>query len=138
MAFRNKAMTMPTIDDIIMQIMAMSEAFYNGEYTIGWSLYDQHRPANWPTALYLLKHCGYSQSSNGWAALVNDHIGIRCKTFAEAMQENAERRMDRRWQMEGKPEYSASPDERYQALMSVTGYAICERTYLETGRMVLR
>lgn len=29
-------------------------------------------------------------------------------------------------------------DEAYQALFSVTGFAVCEETYRETGRMVLR
>jgi hypothetical protein len=138
MAFRNKAMTMPSIDDIIMQIMAMSEAIYNGEYSIGRSLYDENRPAGWPTADYLLKFFGYAQSSAGWAALIDDHIGVECKTFTEIMRDNGEDRMQRRWQTEDKPDYSASPDERYQALFSVTGYAVCENIYRETGRMVLR
>lgn len=138
MAFRNKQMTMPSIDDIIMQIMAMSEAFYNSEYTIGWSLYDQHRPPQWPTALYLLKYYGYLQSSAGWSDMVKEHISIECKTFTEAMRGNAEERMRKRWHLDGKPEYSAAPDERYLALMSVNGFAICKGTYERTGRMMLR
>lgn len=131
-------MTMPSIDDIIMQIMAMSEAFYNGEYTVGWSLYDQHRPPQWPTALYMLKFCDYHQSSAGWAMLVEEHIGVECKTFTEVMRTNAEERMQKKWRTGEAPEYSASPDERYQALMSVNGFAVCKGTYERTGRMMLR
>lgn len=138
MAFRNKAMTMPSVDDIIMQIMAMSEAFYNGDYTIGWSFYDQYRPANWPTALYLLKYCGYQRSSAGWARLVDEHIGVECKTFTQIMQENGEERMSRKWRMEDKPDYTGSPDATYQAVTSRTGLLVCTETYKRTGRMVLR
>lgn len=138
MAFRNKAMTMPSIDDIIMQIMALSETLYNGEYTIGRVLYDENRPAGWPTALYLLKHYGYPPTSAGWAALVDDHIGVECKTFTQIMQENGEARMQRRWQTEEKPDYTGSPDEKYLAATYATGFAICTNTYERTGRMMLR
>lgn len=136
-AFRNKAMTMPSIDDIIMQIMAMSEAIYNGEYTIGRVLYDENRPANWPTALYLLKFYGYPSTSAGWAALVDDHIGVECKTFTQIMQENGEERMRRNWQTEDKPDYTGGFDEKRLAL-ECGGLAICTVTYQRTGRMILR
>ncbi len=137
MAFRNKAMTMPNIEDIIMQIMAMSEAFYDGNYTIGRALYDDHRPSNWPTALYVLKVHGYGRNSSGWDSLVNDHIGVQCKPFDEAMRESGERRMRNRWQVEDKPDYTANPNPLYEVLPG-DGLAICVGTYQKTGRMILR
>jgi hypothetical protein len=136
-AFRNKAMTMPSIEDIIMQIMAMSEAFYSGECTIGRAVWDDHRPPNWPTALYILKMYGYNQDSAGWSALVDERIGIECKTFTQAMQESGEHRMQRRWQVDGKPDYTASPDLLYAKLPS-DSLAVCVGTYQRTGRMILR
>lgn len=138
MAFRNKAMTVPSIDDIIMQIMAMSEAIYDGEYTIGRVLYDENRPTGWPTAPYLLKIFGYPPTSEGWAALVDDHIGIECKTFKQIMQDNGKERANRKWRTMDKPDYTGAPDETYQALMSGNAFAICTATYQRTGRMMLR
>lgn len=137
MAFRNKAMTMPSIEDIIMQIMAMSEALYDGEYTIGRMTWDEQRPPSWPTALYILKMYGYRQDSAGWSDLVNERIGVECKTFTEAMRESGEQRMRRRWQMDSKPDYTASPDLLYAKLPS-DSLAVCVGTYERTGRMVLR
>ena len=137
MAFRNKKMTMPSIDDIIMQIMAMNEAFYESKYSIGWAVWDNYRPATWPTAKYLLKFYGYTMNSGGWAEMVMQHIGAECKTITDTIWEQHKIRMERRWQLANKPDYSASPDECYLALMC-DGLAICQGTYERTGRMMLR
>lgn len=136
MAFRNKKMTMPSIDDIIMQIMAMSEAFYDGQWSIGWSVWDIHRPAAWPTAKYLLKFYGYSDNSAGWDELIARNIGTQCKSFLEVMQEEGEKRAAQRWHLSDKPDYSASYNEQHEALAG--GLPICKATYERTGRMMLR
>lgn len=138
MTFRNKQVTMPTIDDIIMQIMALSEALYDGHWTIGRELYNQHRPPTWPTALYLLKFYGYEQNSAGWAEMVDKHIGVEVKTHTITMQERAEIRMQKRWRVNDKPEYTAPPDGAYLAVTGSTGLTVCESIYRRTGRMILR
>ncbi len=137
MAFRNKKMTMPSLDDIIMQIMAMSEALYNGDWSIGSDTWNNYRPQNWPTAEYLLKFNNYTANNAGWDQLLNDHIGIERKTMTQVLRESGERRAQKRWTVDGAPDYSASPDERYLALMC-DGFAICKPTYERTGRMILR
>lgn len=137
MAFRNKKMTMPSIDDIIMQIMAMNEAFYESRYSIGWAVWDSYRPATWPTADYLLKFYGYTSNNAGWDELLLQHVGIERKTLTQIRIEQGEMRARKRCDLTVKPDYSASPDGHYLALMS-DGFAICQATYERTGRMVLR
>lgn len=83
MRCRYKHITMPSIDDIIMQIMAMSQTLYEGAWTVSMTVYDAHRPQNWPTARYLLRFYGYQPSADGWTTMVDMHIGIDCKTTAE-------------------------------------------------------
>jgi len=137
MAFRNKQMTMPSIDDIIMQIMAISETFYGGDWSIGTDTWNNYRPPTWPTAKYLLKFNGYSETNAGWDKLLDDHIGIERKSITQIRVEQHEMRMAHRWRLEEKKDYSASPDGAYLALMS-DGFAICKPTYERTGRMMLR
>lgn len=138
MAFRNKTMTMPSIDDIIMQIMAMSESFYGGIHIIGWGMWDTHRPAKYPTAKYLLRFYGYAENSAGWAALVDEHIGIDVKTFTEIMREQGEARAQKRCDLSRLPDYTARPDAEYLAAVAGDGLTICADTYRRTGRMILR
>ena len=137
MAFRNKKMTMPSIDDIIMQIMAMSEALYNGEWAIGTDTWNNYRPATWPTADYLLKFYGYMVSNAGWDAQLDEHIDIERKTATQIRIEQGEIRASKRCDLTVKPDYSAAPDGHYLALMC-DSFAICQATYERTGRMVLR
>ncbi len=137
MPFRNKAMTIPSLDDIVMQIMGMSEALYNGDWSIGSDTWNNYRPPTWPTAKYLLKVLGYSEDNAGWDKLLDEHIGVERKTMTEVLRESGERRAQQRWQLDSKPNYSASPDGKYLALMS-DGFAICQATYERTGRMILR
>lgn len=132
MAFRNKQMTMPSLDDIIMQIMAMSEAFYGSDWSIGTDTWNNYRPPTWPTAKYLLKFNNYTEDNAGWDKLLDDHIGVERKTATQIRIEQHEVR-----QLDSKPDYSARPDGQYLALMS-DGFAICKPTYERTGRMILR
>jgi hypothetical protein len=131
-------MTMPAIDDFIMQIMAMSEALYDGAWTVGWGTYENYRPVNWPGARCLLKFYGYEPNVAGWDKMVAIHVGVDCKTVVEIRQEQGEQRAQKHWQVDGKPEYTAKPDERYLAATYGYGLAVCERAYRETGRMWLR
>lgn len=138
MAFRNKKMTMPSLDDIVMQIMAINEALYNSEWSIGTDTWNNYRPLTWPTADYLLKVYNYTMNNAGWDKLLDEHIGIERKTLTQIRIEQAEVRMARRWQLESKPDYSARPDGAYLAVTHDSGFAICQATYERTGRMILR
>ncbi len=137
MAFRNKAMTMPNIEDIIMQIMAISQTIHGGDYTIGRMAWNEHRPPNWPTALYILKTHGYTCNSVGWSALIADYGLVECQTFKEAMIVNGAPAAHKRWNMTGKPDYTANSDSLYATLPG-DGLPVCVGTYRRTGRMVLR
>lgn len=137
MPFRNKKMTVPSIDDIIMQIMGMSEALYGGDWSIGSDTWNNYRPPTWPTAKYLLKFYGYTEDNAGWDQMLDEHIGIERKSLTQIRVEQHEARMAQRWDLGSKPDYSAAPDDHYLALTS-DGLAICRATYERTGRMVLR
>lgn len=137
MAFRNKKMTMPSLDDIVMQIMAMNEALYHGEWSIGTDTWNNYRPATWPTADYLLKFYAYTVNNAGWDKLLADHIGVERKTQTQMRIEQSEARMAKRWQLDSHPDYSAVYSEDREA-MHDRGLLICQATYERTGRMVLR
>ena len=92
MTYRNLKMIMPSIDDIIMQILGMSEARYDGAWIIGQWQYDTRRPANWPMAKTVLAFYGFDD----WRALIDLHIGIDVITLIAHRQEQARERVERR------------------------------------------
>jgi hypothetical protein len=64
---RYLANQMPSIDDIVMQILGMSEALCKpGQKAMGREMYNTHRPPGWPTAYTWLSFYGFEPSNAGW------------------------------------------------------------------------
>lgn len=137
MAYRNPKMIMPALDDIVMQVLAMSEAQYEGAWIIGRSQYDARRPPGWPTAFVLLGFYGFPPSAAGWHEFVRLHIGVDVITSLAHRQMQGEERANRKWKLSDKPEYTSAFDEAYAAMWD-SGMAVCADTFRRTGRMILR
>ena len=135
---RTKTVTMPNIDDIIMMILGLSEAVHYDEWIVNVGGWDYNRPTGWPSARYILKFYGFKQNSTGWREFVDQFIGMECVSISYINAQLGEIRMNKRWNMANKPEYTARPNGDYQAATWNDGFQICEETYRRTGRMVLR
>lgn len=129
----------PPIDDFIMQVLGMSEAQYHGDWIIGWSLYNEQRPRDWPTAFVVLRFYGFAMSANGWSEFVQAHIGrpvvttqaLREMQTAQHPEQKPSTTIDAR--IERTTIYSEALDAVYPG-----GLPVCEETYRRTGRMFLR
>jgi hypothetical protein len=82
---------MPAIDDIIMQILGMSEAQYESAWIIGNAQYDARRPAGWPMAKTILSFYGL----DNWRTLVSLHIETSVITSIAHRQQQARQRVER-------------------------------------------
>jgi hypothetical protein len=133
-------MIIPHIDDFIMQLLGMSESLYDGKRVVGWALYDICRPAGWPRSLYLLREYGYMDTTQGWAEMVGEHIGIPVMTNKEASSRGVLAKADRRWgdALARIPDYTGSMTNAMYDDMFPGGLAVCESTYRRTGRKVIR
>ena len=83
---------MPAVDDVIMQILGMSEARYDGAWIIGQWHFDTRRPFGWPMAKTVLAFYGFED----WSSLVNLHIGVDVITLTAHRQEQARDRVEYR------------------------------------------
>jgi len=136
MAYRNPNMIMPSMDDMIMWLLGVSEVNYDGEWIVGWAQYETSRPTNWPTAFAFLKHYKFIPHGSGWLAFVDKHIGIPVATPTVRNQWTAAQRVEKRCEIHSKPDYTGAYNAEYAALPS--GMAVCMETYQKTGRMILR
>lgn len=129
----------PLIDDFVMQVLGMSEAQYHSAWIIGWSLYNEQRPRDWPTAFVVLRFYGFAMSANGWSEFVHAHIGQPVITPQALREMQIERHLEQKLsttidaRVERTTVYSEALDAVYPG-----GLAICEATYRKTGRMFLR
>jgi hypothetical protein len=137
MAYRNLKMIMPTVDNLIMQINGMSEAQYDGAWIIGWSQYNDRRPIGWPTAFTLMAHYGFMPDGDGWREFIRLHIGVDVASGTIHRQIQGEERAAKRWKLADKPDYTATHNEAHETIWN-SGMAVCEETYRQTGRMILR
>lgn len=136
MAYRNPNMIMPTLEDIILQLLGMAETFYDGAWSVGWSQYDNYRPNHWPTAWTMLKFHGYMPNATEWQRFVEKHTGLDVLSVTAHRQRQAERTI-KRWNLGSKPDYTTGYNEEYAAMFD-GGLVICQATYERTGRMILR
>ena len=139
MARRNTAATIPPLDDIIEEIERISEEVLGDEWTIGKTAWDAHKPKDWPTCNVVLKHFGYTANADGWNQFVDEHIGTPVRPVHLAISVSNEARTAKQWRkrLAHVPDYTAQPDEVYQAMQG-DGFAVCEETYRQTGRLMLR
>jgi hypothetical protein len=89
--YRYQPERMPAIDDIIMQILGMSEAQYEGAWIIGNAQYDARRPAGWPMAKTILSFYGLDD----WRTLVSLHIETSVITPLAHRRQQAKQRVER-------------------------------------------
>lgn len=131
--------TIPLIDDFIMQLLGMSEAQYGGEWIIGWSSYNDQRPAEWPTAFSVLRHYGFPVSNKGWEEFIQTLVWKPVVTTQALRKMQGEQRCARQWVpvLKVAPDYARRNNEEYEALFP-TGLNVCQGTYQKTGRMILR
>lgn len=137
MAYRNLKMIMPSVDDFVMQVLGMSEAQYDGAWIIGWSQFNNRRPAGWPTSFTILAYYGFMPDSDGWRTFVQMHIGVDVASISVHRQEQGAERENRRWRIANNPEYTGTYSEDHAALLT-GGLTICDATFRRTGRMMLR
>jgi hypothetical protein len=89
--YRYQSERMPAIDDIIMQILGMSEAQYESAWIIGNAQYDARRPTGWPMAKTILSFYGLDD----WRTLVSLHIETSVITSIAHRQQQARQRVER-------------------------------------------
>ena len=71
---RNNTNSMPSLDDIIMQITGMSQALCKPGRIVHRWIYDAHRPPQWPTAFHFLAFYGFEASTDGWHEFIESMI----------------------------------------------------------------
>lgn len=70
MAYHDTKSSMPSLDDILLQVLGMSETLTSSKGIISWTAYNRHRPEQWPTASCFLAFYGFGKHRDGWSKFI--------------------------------------------------------------------
>jgi hypothetical protein len=132
---KTNATYVPAADVFMSKLIELSHE-HNG-LIIGGNVYDERRPTGWPLYRTMMRKCGYSADAEGWRQFVYDHSGLSIFVREDSLRKAFERRAKRQAAAVTGFDYRNPIDEQRIAL-EAGGFTICERTYKQTGRMMLR